>query len=141
MLSIVCFHSYGQSISYDSFQQRKRNIDSLTKQIDDNPELVERRINGSDSIYGQYNGTCVYSPRDKSVLKIECTFLFRPTGVNLFYFQKDNLVKLVYKQTILYCIDNIIIDEVGTVVKVGEGINLWQFQNRIRPMLKSIFED
>jgi hypothetical protein len=141
IFSIVCFHSYGQSISHDTFLQQKGSIDSLTKQIDANRELVEERMSGGDSIYGQYNGRYVYNPQNKSIVKMECTFLWDPTSVNLFYFHNDSLVKISYKQTTLYCIGNILVNESGTEVKVSEGMNLWQFQNRARQLLKCLLED
>jgi hypothetical protein len=141
ILSIVYFQCHAQKISHDAFLQQQRNIDSLIRAIETNQKLIEKQIIGGDSIYGQYNGRYLYDPQSKSVEKIECTFLSDPTKENYSYFYKDSLVKMRYKQTIVYCIGNTLVDELGMEINATEGMSLLLFQNRTRRLLRILMED
>jgi hypothetical protein len=144
LLIIVCiiyFQSRGQEISHNAFLQQQRNIDSLIRSIETNQKLIEKHIIGNDSIFGQYKGTYFYNTQSKSVEKMECTFWFDPMTENHFYFYKDSLVKMVYKQTIVYCIGNAFVNDLGIAMNVSEGMSLFLFQKRTRLSLRTLIED
>jgi hypothetical protein len=138
IVSFVSLYTYGQSNSPIAFLQQKRTIDSLSKLIESNQEFIEMRTVGHDSIYGDYNGSCLYNDKDKLVYKIECTFLAGSSGVKVCYFQGDSLIKLIDRGTVLYYLNPALVNESGGDENTREAMKLLFFQNRTRKNLKSL---
>ena len=141
IISIVSLNSYSQDSFDDVFFHQKRNIDSLTKKIDTDHELFERAIIGRDSIYGSFEGSYRYYPNDKQICKIVFHFLSDSSGVKVFYFHNDSLVKLINKKTILYCISSVLVKDSSEEDKTSEAAYFLFFANNHKRVLKLLMPD
>jgi hypothetical protein len=123
------------------FLSKGKYRDSLTKLIDTDRELYEREMIGRDSIYGSYEGSYFYHLNDKQICKIVFRFLSDSSGVKVFYFYNDSLVKLINKKTILYCINSVLRKESSEEKKTSEAAYLLYLQNNHKRVLKLLMPD
>lgn len=128
--------AYGQTNFSTTLTEKKRTIDSFTKLIDTNQELIKKHFIGNDLIYGKYKGNYLYDAQ--GICKLECTFVTDSFGMKVYYYHNDSLVKIIDKGTAFYYINSSLINTSGGETKTIETTKLLLFENNIRKNLKKM---
>jgi len=134
----INFHAFGQGNKI-AFVEKKRTIDSLTLSIDTYKSASVKPIVGADSLFGNYRGLYYYSGNLKKLHKAEYNFETGTEGKKVFYYN-DSLIKIIDKETRLYYIDRILLNDDGFIADTIKSKNLLYFEAQLRKVMLILFD-
>ena len=135
---IINFHASGQE-NKTAFVEKKRTIDSLTLSIDTYKSASVKRVVGADSLFGNYRGLYHYTGNLKKPHKAEYDFETGTQGKKVFYYN-DSLIKIVDKETSLYYIDRMLLNDNGFISDTIKSKDLLYFEAQLRKVMLILFD-
>ena len=124
--------SYSQDQTDSVFVKTLDNIETLVSNTDNNPKISNMPLTGT-LMWGDFHGNCTYILSSKTMLKLEFFFDDSTAGKKTFYYDNDQLIKIIDNGVVYYHV-KYLRDAAGNPINRATERDLLFFSDQMKKM-------